>query len=996
MPRLPSFFRSAVFVVTVGLIFVAASFASAQPTIIPSHSWRIWTQRDGLPSNEIASLGQSRDGYLYIGTPAGLVRFDGKNFMPIIPHDPSIAVPRHRRFIALSKARIGADLLIALPSGGIVRLAGDELVPQPLPPALAQTPVESVFRENQNAYWIGFQGGVALRVEGDSRHIFDASHGLSPDDPVQFARDGTGRVWLAGGTFLARYEHGALIRIPAGAGHERLRIASSRKDGPWIVADEHLLKFKDGAIAHIDKIDTSTGAHFLQAILEDSTGALWLGTRSRGLRRWTPGGEVARVIPVPEDISALLEDTHGNIWAGTNGSGLIRVSPATIATFNRANGLLENHSLAVCEDSDRRLWFANRDGGVSYLNTGNRAVIVARPDRRENFSALSVVPAKGGRIWASSPYGLHYITDSGFDRTIDDDETLTGENAPRILFAARDGDLWFAIPRGGIGRLRHNALRRFSSADGLSSPRVATFAEDAKGRLWTGSEGGSIHRLDGEKFLPVSTPPGTGIIQSIHFDPTGTAWIGTSRAGILRLDAHGARRLSSRDGLPSDNITQIIADDSGSLWLGSPTGIFRLDPDEIEDLLAGRIPRLRPAPIGLDEGLAEATCLSTHQPAVWKTAAGILLFTTRQGVVAIDPAKVRATRTSLRTEIHSLASDGTLLDSDSNARPRVPPRPRLVSLRYSTLCLATPERVQIRHRLAGFDNNWAEADTDGLAEYPRLHPGRYTFELSARIAGLPGSESRATFPFTVTAAWWQTPWFLAATIAAVAAILVLAVRRWSHRRLHHKLARLEHDAALEQERARIAKNIHDDLGAGLTRISLLTQSAQKNEGEAQLDRIYRTVSDLTQSMDEIVWAVNPKNDDLESVANYIGEFAQGYLSDAGLRCRVLIPETLPNRVLTAQFRHHLFLTCKEALNNIVKHARATDVVIELDVRGDDLTLTITDNGVGLATATDTPSRRNGIKNMHSRMESIGGTLAIAAAQPRGTLVTLTAHLASTP
>ena len=221
---------------------------------------------------------------------------------------------------------------------------------------------------------------------------------------------------------------------------------------------------------------------------------------------------------------------------------------------------------------------------------------------------------------------------------------------------------------------------------------------------------------------------------------------------------------------------------------------------------------------------------------------------------------------------------------------------------------------------------------------------------------------------------------------------MFTVRRWSHRRLQRKLARLEHDSALGRERARIAQNLHDDLGARLTRISLLTQSAQKNEGELQLDKIYRTDSDLTQSMDEIVWAVNPKNDDLENIANYIAEFAQGYLSDVGLRCRVLLPDTLPAHKLGAQFRHHLFLTCKEALNNIAKHAHATDVVIELQVRGDDLILTITDNGIGLFNTTDIPSRRNGLKNMRSRMESIGGTFDILPAEPHGTTLSLTARL----
>jgi signal transduction histidine kinase/ligand-binding sensor domain-containing protein len=991
MPLLRTSFRAAVFLTAAVGFFLAASAVAAGQKIIPDFSWRVWTQRDGLPSNEITSLGQSLDGYLYIGTPAGLSRFDGKTFMPVNPDD-LVSLPVSKRgAVALSRSRIGDDLLIAPRSGGIVRLIGGELIPEPLPPALAQTSVESIFRENARAFWIGFQGGIALRIEDDRHRIFDAADGLKPNDPIQFARDGSGRVWLASGNFLARHENGSLIRVPVGSGREGLRIASSRTDGPWIVADEHLNKFKDGAVSHIDKINTSTGAHFLQALLEDSTGALWLGTRSRGLRRWTPDGEVARLIQVPEDISSLLEDAHGNIWAGTNGSGLIRVSPAVLTLFNRANGLLENHSLAVCSDSEGRIWFANRDGGVSALNPENRATIVSRPQEWENFSALSVVPAKDGRVWVSTPYGLHFITDSGITHTVVD-ERLTGENAPRVMFAARNGDVWFALPAGGVGRLSNGAVKIFAPPDHPGPARVRTFAEDAQARLWTGAEDSSLHRFDGEKFVPVTAVAlaGAGAIQSIHFDRSGTGWIGTNRGGIVQLNTTGARRVSSRDGLLSDNVTQITSDDDGWLWLGSPTGISRIDIKEVEDRLAGRIDRLHPSPVGIDQGLVEATCLSSHQPAVWKTGSGILLFTTRQGVVAIDPFRERNLSTSLQMKIHSLACDGLLLDSAPIIR--VPPRPRLIEIRYSPLNLTTPGRVRVRHRLTGFDDKWTEADKGGIAEYPQLPPGKYTFEIAARTAGVAGSESHAALVFTVAAAWWQSVWFhLLAGVLGIAAI-VLAARRWAHRRLHKKLARLEYDAALEQERARIAKNIHDDLGAGLTRISLLTQSAQKNEGEAQLDKIYHTVSELTRSMDEIVWAVNPKNDDLESVANYIVEFAQGYLSDAGLRCRVLIPETLPARVITAQFRHHLFLTCKESLNNIVKHAQATDVVIQLDVRGDDLTLTIADNGIGLTTTAETPSRRNGLKNMRSRMESIGGHLDISAADPRGTLVTLTARL----
>jgi signal transduction histidine kinase len=243
----------------------------------------------------------------------------------------------------------------------------------------------------------------------------------------------------------------------------------------------------------------------------------------------------------------------------------------------------------------------------------------------------------------------------------------------------------------------------------------------------------------------------------------------------------------------------------------------------------------------------------------------------------------------------------------------------------------------------------------------------------------------------VLPAWWQTLWFRALISLAALVVLVLVVRHVSHRRLRQTLLRLERETALERERTRIAHNIHDELGAGLTRISLLTQSGH-DRAKSQLDRIYDIVGDLIQSMDEIVWAVNPGNDDLENVASYLSEYAQSYLSDAGLRCRVQIPHGLPDHVLTAQFRHHLFLTCKEALHNVVKHARATDVSVQIEARDETLIVSITDNGVGLPADLGETSHRNGLKTMRSRMQSLGGTLEIAAAADRGTVVTLVVTL----
>jgi signal transduction histidine kinase len=248
--------------------------------------------------------------------------------------------------------------------------------------------------------------------------------------------------------------------------------------------------------------------------------------------------------------------------------------------------------------------------------------------------------------------------------------------------------------------------------------------------------------------------------------------------------------------------------------------------------------------------------------------------------------------------------------------------------------------------------------------------------------------------------FWQTWWFLVVTgvasAAAVSAMVSLAMRR----RLHRKLEIIERQRAVERERARIAKDIHDELGASLTRITMLSQSArdelESSPAAAEVDRIYDTARDLTRAMDEIVWAVNPQHDTLDSLATYLGKFAQDFLAAAHIRCRLEMPIHLPSWPLTAEIRHNLFLAFKEALNNAVKHSAATEVRIFVEIAGDLVLLRVEDIGVGFSTngsnnrSANEPTRfsqGNGLRNMRQRLSEIGGHCEVRSAPGSGTAVT---------
>jgi signal transduction histidine kinase len=319
-----------------------------------------------------------------------------------------------------------------------------------------------------------------------------------------------------------------------------------------------------------------------------------------------------------------------------------------------------------------------------------------------------------------------------------------------------------------------------------------------------------------------------------------------------------------------------------------------------------------------------------------------------------------------------------------------------------------PDKVLFKYQLEGLERDWKEAGTKRLVQYNYLRPGDYTFRVMACNNDEVWNREGASLAFTVLPYFWQTWWFEAGALAAGAGAVAAGVLWVARRRLRRKLEHSQRQHALERERARIARDIHDDLGASLTRITLLSQSARselpsEHRAATDLDTIYGTARELTRAMDEIVWAVNPRHDSLDSLVTYVGRFAQNFLSPVGLRCRLDVPMNLPAWTLTAEIRHNLFLAVKEALHNVMKHARATEVRISLELLADGFVLVVADNGQGFdpsalaasaAVAGDNPrlAPGNGLFNMRKRLEEAGGRCEWHTAPQEGTRVRLTVNV----
>jgi signal transduction histidine kinase len=339
-------------------------------------------------------------------------------------------------------------------------------------------------------------------------------------------------------------------------------------------------------------------------------------------------------------------------------------------------------------------------------------------------------------------------------------------------------------------------------------------------------------------------------------------------------------------------------------------------------------------------------------------------------------------------------------DFSSTTTLQIPPGKHQYDFHYTALSFAAPDKVRFRYKLEGLDEGWIEADGKRFAHYGPLRPGKYRFQVIACNNDGIWNEAGSAINLKVLPHFWETWWFDVLLTVIIVAAIIGAVRFAVTRNLRIKLDQLKQQRAIERERERIAKDIHDDLGAGLTQILLQSALARREPQEqiqAHLVQISGTALELVGAMDEIVWAINPENDNLDGLVTYVGKYVQEYVTQAGLRCRLDLPAQLPALVLSAEVRHNLFLAVKEALNNAIKHARASEICFLLKMQPSGFSFIIKDDGRGFVPgAMETPaadsgrvSSGHGLRNLIHRLEKIGGTCTIRSEPGKGTEVELT-------
>lgn len=442
------------------------------------------------------------------------------------------------------------------------------------------------------------------------------------------------------------------------------------------------------------------------------------------------------------------------------------------------------------------------------------------------------------------------------------------------------------------------------------------------------------------------------------------------------------------NGLADDMLEQVVEDNHDQLWFASRRGFFFVAKVELLEV-ARSGGRVTSHLVGRNQGLTALQTIVNYAPAVCKSRDGQLWFATMQGAIVIEPRKLPRDLPAPPVLINDVRIDGRTVLPIENLQ--VPPGAHRVEFRLAALAFTAPENVVLRHWLEGVDLNWIDTGMERTASYMNLAPGDYRLRATARNSAGRWNTEGVTLAFTVVPAWWERIYFRAGIVALLTGSIAWLARTFAQRRLQQKLRRLEQDHALEKERARIARDLHDDLGASLTAVGLEADRlvrAVPRELSPQLTGLAWRTRRLATELSGIVWTISDSNSSLDRLGEFLRRYSERLLRNTGVACVVSGVDRIPVVPLAPASQHQLLSATKEALNNIIKHACATDARIEISYARDIFEVRIIDNGLGFTLDASTKPRGNGLRNMRFRLEEIGGSCEITSAPGRGTQVVL--------
>jgi signal transduction histidine kinase/ligand-binding sensor domain-containing protein len=956
--------------------------AAPDGTAWPSLAAATYGPLDGLPDLVIMALHQTRDGFLWIGTDSGVARFDGAAFTtfraartPELGHD----------LIRCFAEDVDGTLWIGTQAG--ISRYRDGRFDRPVPLA---TPVSALAVDRKKQLWIGTRSqGLWRFADGKLTDFSGGLRGASNLYVRALCEDSAGRMWAglasSGPLFVDGDHLSPLPDVP------RVYPGTSgfaeTKEGLWFATGPDVYRWRDGQLAKFGREHGLT-AEPITSIAADSAGRILVAARTLYAR--PPDGATFTPVPIPEVdlVRQLLVDREGGYWLGTAGFGAVRLTETAFSFF--AGGNLDGAKPATAAfDPEGNAFLSFAGKGVVRLGRDGARETLRAPGAPDPSDPPALLLTRDGHLWVGRRDGLQIW----FHGTATVHHEIAGAHT---MYQDQHGDVWIgtenAILRSHDGQFE-KMNQRLGLRDGAT---CAAFAESG-GTLHIGLRSGGLAEWNGETARLHSTEAGATIdlIRSLQAERDGFLWIGTRDRGLVLYRDGQIWNPPELSEIFQGYVSVVTRDGFGHLFVGSSRGLFWANASDVLAVAQGQRRGNPFIEVAEAEGIKRATVGWGVQPSGGARPDGQLWFATRSGIVFVDPAR-----------LHPLAAPSAPMITAAaiGERTVVPGGPlelpvgtENLRIDFTAPFFRRPDLVRFRYRLVNQDSGWVDAGARRSAFYSHLPPGSYRFELVALTSAGAASATPASLTIVQRPHYYQTPWFRFTVAAALATLLGVGVRAWTRRKFQQRLAAWEAERRLNEERGRIARDLHDELGTSVTKIGYLVDRLEQQRGGDDLRTLQEKLSTQTRrlatDLDRVVWTVSRPHATVASLAAYLGRFTRSYFHGTEIRCEVRADPAIPALPIAPDVQHHILAVTKEAINNCAKHAHARQVAVAIDYANETLAITIADDGRGFDPAAVDPER-NGLSNMRARCADMRARLGFETAPDRGTRVRLEIPIAA--
>ncbi len=739
-----------------------------------------WGADDGLPQKSIYSILQSKDGYLWLGTQEGLVRFDGIEFRTYDKTNSALV----RNAISTIFEAEDRTLWVGTREGGLTRFRDGSSETIGRAGGLSSDNISAIAASPDGSVWVGTDDAGLNLLQGEKIYSYTIEDGLPSKRVNALLLDREGTLWIGTrGAGVAFYDGESFSPLDpsAGLGDSDVTAIYEGKDGTLYFGTRtgRTIKITGGSPATISARQLEHGGvGSVNSILEDSHGSLWIGTDKDGLLRLR--GKDRQSLTTDDrmpsqNVKSLLQDREGSLWVGTDGGGLVRLQSGKFNSWGAPEGLSADYSYGVLEDHEGNIWVGTEGAGVSRVSQ-DRVITFASRDGLGSDVVYAIEQTEDRAMWfGTEGGGLVRYANGVFTRYTTEDGLAT--NTIYALYTDSEDKLWIATSSGGLTSLHRGTFRPLTAASGLSSDFVTVMLESAKGGMWVGTYDGGLNYVNNYRVVSqYSTVNGlnSDYVLSLYEDAEGVLWVGTREGGLHRIRDGRVVPITTKDGLFNDVVNTILEDGSGNLWMSCNKGLFKVRRDELNAFADGRIARVNSLHYDGADGLRSHEFNGGFQPAGWKSRDGHLWFPSDKGLVEVVPDAIPFNSLAPIIHVEKVLVDGRTFRVVAGEEVKVRPGAHKFEFHYVGLSFISPRNIRYQYLLQGVDEEWVDAGSRRVAYYTNLSPGNYEFRVRARNSDGVWNEDGTSVRVYLRPFFYQTLWFqLLALLVAVSVSLVL-------------------------------------------------------------------------------------------------------------------------------------------------------------------------------------------------------------------------------